>query len=376
MLLRLDAPIDHLTLWSTFSWGKRDLVEKILDRGASPNISNEDGDFLLHKAVINGNLPIFKVLLRYNVDVDCQDHKGNTPLNLASSLKNPALALGFMRTLLRSGADPDLPNAEGLVPLMNCVQNSHLSKSIELFVGKADFNRRDNRGLTVLHHAVAQRLNSRSIKLLLENGALTDVNSQDLDGNTPINLIPNGCHANVSILLRHGADLRIKNCAGEAPVNKKCAFYIGCPSSILLERVRLLGRDMGQTMSIYADRKKCLKTLEELSKIIIGSRPKVALCDVFFMNRNRLARYSENEAFKKLYNDNRKDFERRWTDYGFLLNLQFRKGTARKELMDQGNSVLDRVLGGRFPEICSDMILGYLNDSQIKDFVKEKFDFS
>ena len=54
--------------------------ELLLDHGADPNISDENGATPLHRAASKGNLEIVKLLLQFNCRIDAMDRQGNTPL--------------------------------------------------------------------------------------------------------------------------------------------------------------------------------------------------------------------------------------------------------------------------------------------------------
>ncbi|TNH00019.1 ankyrin repeat domain-containing protein [Pasteurellaceae bacterium USgator11] len=72
----------------------------------------------LHKALLgfDKNKPpkeSIEYLINQNIDVNAQDIYGMTPLHYAMRSKNAAAAI----TLLNAGADPNIPNRDGLIPL-------------------------------------------------------------------------------------------------------------------------------------------------------------------------------------------------------------------------------------------------------------------
>eukprot|EP00042_Codosiga_hollandica_P039953 m.338755 g.338755 ORF g.338755 m.338755 type:complete len:143 (-) comp55737_c0_seq11:63-491(-) len=86
----------------------------------------------------------------------------------------------------------------------------------------ADHSRRNNAGRTALHHATRQYSPSL-LQTLLKPCNAADVNAQDEDGNTPLMYpfakgfyVDDGyrCIA-VQMFLDHGADIHLKNKAGE-----------------------------------------------------------------------------------------------------------------------------------------------------------------
>jgi ankyrin repeat protein len=119
---------------------------------------------------------------------------GVTPLiRAAKAGDTPVVEL-----LLTHGALPDLPNAEGLTPLMAATglrsyeidtrgrfktETEAIASTRALLVGGADINARDRLGQTALHGA-AFRGWTDLVKLLAESGA--DLTAADLNGYTPI----------------------------------------------------------------------------------------------------------------------------------------------------------------------------------------------
>ncbi len=69
----------------------------------------------LFRAAERGWLDLVRVLLRAGASVHTRNHKGNTPLWIASCFRNDEV----MVELLGAGADPNAPNAKGEVPLIN-----------------------------------------------------------------------------------------------------------------------------------------------------------------------------------------------------------------------------------------------------------------
>ncbi|CAB0029399.1 unnamed protein product [Trichogramma brassicae] len=100
-----DAPL-HLAL----SRGHRTSVESLLRSGADPNRANEEGSTPLHiisqrKSKDDGSMKLFFEILddvRKTVQIDAQDKRGRTPLQLAVANLKPHT----VETLLDRGADP------------------------------------------------------------------------------------------------------------------------------------------------------------------------------------------------------------------------------------------------------------------------------
>ncbi len=144
---------------------------------------------LLIEAAANGHADTARVLLEAGADPDIRDAEGKTALFWAASQ-------GFTPTvqlLLEAGANPDLPDLTGMNPLMAAAKNGF----------------------------------RRVVALLLENGA--EVNAVEESGRpferedsrmTALAYATRGGHTEiVRLLLEHGADSRLRNAAGETPLD-------------------------------------------------------------------------------------------------------------------------------------------------------------
>ena len=62
-----------------------DMVQRLLEHGADPNICNNDHTTPLHRASSCGLLKVVRLLLSHGAKVDVKDWKGKTPLQVAAS---------------------------------------------------------------------------------------------------------------------------------------------------------------------------------------------------------------------------------------------------------------------------------------------------
>jgi ankyrin repeat protein len=124
-----------------------EIVSKLLEFGADPNSSTEDGETPLHIAAYEGSDACVQLLLDSGADVSATTEDGKTPLMSAAQT-----GLSIVRSLLAAGADP-------------------LS--------------RDSGGRTALHWAIIGTHDDGSlIRLLLSGGA--DPQAMNLNGDTPV----------------------------------------------------------------------------------------------------------------------------------------------------------------------------------------------
>jgi ankyrin repeat protein len=111
---------------------------------------------------------------------------------------------GLVRTLIRSGADPDTRNAIGATPLMYAAAFASSDLIRLLLDSGADVNARSNSGGTALMWATG---NSSNVRLLLEHGAA--VNAATKDGTTALqSAMLRENIATVKLLIARGADLK------------------------------------------------------------------------------------------------------------------------------------------------------------------------
>jgi ankyrin repeat protein len=141
--------------------GMRDLVEKVLGAGATPNAMGcTSGRSVLGEAVARGDKEIAELLIAHGADVDRKDALGMTPLHYARRWSKDVAEL-----LLAKGADVNTTGA-----FRHAVVADE-KEIVELFLAHgADVNAKDRTGKTALDEAIA--LGHRDIvELLKKHGA-------------------------------------------------------------------------------------------------------------------------------------------------------------------------------------------------------------
>uniref|UniRef100_A0ABD2XE71 Uncharacterized protein n=1 Tax=Trichogramma kaykai TaxID=54128 RepID=A0ABD2XE71_9HYME len=200
-----DPPL-HLAM----SYGHKRVIDLLLRNGADPNLANAEGltplHFICKYSWANHELLelFFKIIdeTQQTVQINARDKLDQTALHYAMLRRDETV----VELLLRTGADPNLADNEGLTPLHLIVKTCWNSdKLLKLFFEIIDetqqtlqVDARDKLGQTALHYALLRR-DKTVVELLLRNGA--DPNSADDEGSTPLHLIVDSCSANDELAL-------------------------------------------------------------------------------------------------------------------------------------------------------------------------------
>lgn len=99
---------------------EKNRIQNLLDRGANPNLPDEEQDTALHLAAQRGDIDIVKMLMTKGADVNAKNKLGGTPLMWAGVYGHEEVA----RALLDKGADPKLKDADGLTAAAWATKNN------------------------------------------------------------------------------------------------------------------------------------------------------------------------------------------------------------------------------------------------------------
>jgi ankyrin repeat protein len=159
---------------------RRNVVQVLLDRGASVDLYSSDGTTPLHYAIKKQSEYLLGLLITRGADVNLKVPGGNSPLHEAASSENLVIA----HMLPQNGANVDALNSQHATAM-----HITLAKCIDL-LDKLRNPHRDIRpaqrlNLTSLVSGVTQNISKAGdmINLLLSFGI--DISIQDSNGNTP-----------------------------------------------------------------------------------------------------------------------------------------------------------------------------------------------
>ena len=206
----------------------------LLKHGASATVRNEKGQTALHRASQRGLSDIVQLILDHDADVHALDGDGSSPLHLAIFEGSPESSRGGiyelilkaslepMQLLLKHGVNINLQNHVGQTALHKASQRGHLDTVRLLLDHGADSNLQDNHGSTPLHLATCHG-DQQVVQLILDHD--TDVDAQDNDGLTPLHLAisegdPWPKPEIVQLLLKRGPNINVQNRKGQTALHQ------------------------------------------------------------------------------------------------------------------------------------------------------------
>ena len=211
-------------------------AESLLDEGADVNnLDANDSSGVgspLMRATSRGSLPLMRLLFAHGADANLRDQQGRTALMYTSVMSMyhdaviveedvpPArLMAAPTRLLLQHGANIALTDHGGQSALLYAAKFNPSAVSVLLAHG-ANVDKKDHWGRTALFCAATVR-DHNSLALLLAAGAAVD--AKDRTGATPLmrasvqpdttidDTMANGQHQSIALLLKHGANPRLKD---------------------------------------------------------------------------------------------------------------------------------------------------------------------
>ncbi|NXD14679.1 NFKB1 factor, partial [Nothocercus nigrocapillus] len=174
------------------------------------NMRNDLYQTPLHLAVVTKQAPVVEALLAAGADVSLLDRHGNSALHLAATEGDNKI-LSLLLKHKKISPVVDLSNSEGLSAIHMVVMANSVSCLRQLIAAGINVNAQEQKsGRTALHLAVEQENIPLAGCLLLEGDA--DVDSTTYDGTTPLHIAAGRGSTKLAALLKAaGANPHIQN---------------------------------------------------------------------------------------------------------------------------------------------------------------------
>ncbi|KAM9420936.1 ankyrin repeat and SOCS box protein 2-like [Salvelinus alpinus] len=187
-------------------------VECLLDRGANPNIANNDGETPLLKACAKPNAEIVDHLLKYGASVHKACVQGVTPLHEAAGHDNVEIC----QMLLDAGAKLNAANIYGIDPFFTAAQNGRVEVLSFLISKGVDMNCQACDGATPLYEA-SKNGHKEVVELLLSQKA--DANRTTKSGLVPLHVAVQKGHFDIVSMLIPATSKAKVQCSGISPLH-------------------------------------------------------------------------------------------------------------------------------------------------------------
>ena len=189
------------------------LLSMLLQSGryVDVNISDLEHRTPLHMACQMGSLMMANMLLQTSKSsVNTEDAMGRTPLHFANTAD-------LVKLLIRFGADVNKCDHLGQTPLLfHCQQGNSEAASTLITSLRGNISSCDHMGRTVAHLCTA----SKTMDILLKHITDIDINTTDINGQTPLHIaVWNGDPAGTELLLEHVADPNVRDKNNLCPVH-------------------------------------------------------------------------------------------------------------------------------------------------------------
>ncbi|XP_016384858.1 ankyrin repeat and SOCS box protein 2-like isoform X1 [Sinocyclocheilus rhinocerous] len=156
-------------------------VERLLEKGADPDIANKERETPLYKACEKENPAMVAMLLNYGASVNMSCIQGWTALHESVCRNNVEIC----EMLIKAGAKVSMPNMYGITPIFVAAQSGKVDALRMLLKNGADLNSQAADGATALYEA-CKNGHENIVEFLLSQNA--DANKPGKTGLLPIHI--------------------------------------------------------------------------------------------------------------------------------------------------------------------------------------------
>jgi ankyrin repeat protein len=200
-------------LMAAARYGHIDVMDALLDAGASLEVKDGEGATALSYACLGDSVGAVRILMNRGANIHVRDIYGYTPLFLAAGKPQ------MVARLLAAGADVNAVDNEGDGPLVMAI--GHSEEAVRLLIeAGADVNQPGRNGETPMFQAIKDK-DEKVIQLLLETGRVKlDIRTRDGKGLVGA-AVQHGLENLVIYLLEAGAPIKDKDALIQAAKKKE-----------------------------------------------------------------------------------------------------------------------------------------------------------
>ncbi|CAG9765617.1 unnamed protein product [Ceutorhynchus assimilis] len=309
---------------------------------------------------------IAKLLLSKGANVDVQTKNDVTTL-LASTLKRYAKVV---EALLEYNANVNLALESGITPLHICAQQGNQDIITMLLNKGANVNAKGKNGSTALH--IASRAGKEGIaKILLEFGS--DINIAISNEFTPLDSARQGARFLHNRFVRFYGQRRNTyelweerdpgdSCDAIAELLQMHIVKMKIANLYLSERNLESMRCNDEILPAFWNECEAEIANMRIEKL---DNANISFYDILAKSTSSLAIYMRNADIVQVLKS--EDYKTKFPIYASMIKSHFRRGMARKELLEQGNKILNFLFKNlpELPHDCIEKILTYLSGKDL-----------
>ena len=225
LLLKYKADVNHqdadgdTSLLLAVHKRQETMIPMLLEAGADVNAQDQDGDTSLHLIILKTfSVQTMYLLIDHGANVEAMNNKGKTPLLLASTQGK----VNYMTVLLNANANPNVTDEKGYTVLHHAIHKRCAVQTLQAIIDcGAHVNVPNYKSVTPLNLA-CRKGNIDAMKVLLN--AAVDPNIADADGDTVLHHATHKCCAvqTLQAIIDYGAHVNVPNYKSLTPLNLAC----------------------------------------------------------------------------------------------------------------------------------------------------------
>lgn len=221
-----------------------------------------------------------------------------------------------------------------------------------LFEAGADVNAKNHDTVSPTDIIFQSPWNGKVASVLLENGA--DINQTMLDMSSWRFLATKDQNQLITDIIKH---IKLLKVMGLFVNSKNEEFYSKWQPVYLKFKDE---KDFGD---------QCADEIRRMREIRINYR--LSLYDILTVDVNEVSNLIANAQFRAIIDS--VNFAKNFPIYGFMLKLQFKKGSLRRNLFERSKESFIALSGFQLSDGCPEMIFQYLDITDLKNFITASY---